>query len=252
MMNKKSVFLVFLVLLLFPTQSHADIQEFSLISDFPDVIIGGNTITALYQLTTDSFTQTDLAFYLDSTGGLTQDLEEFPYRSISINDNIIPNCIETSDSSSFLIFCSQNLTAGIYNVSIQLTTAIHIEPTTFDYALALAPMAELPEPIPPEFSTGGSYTPPVVLQKTVYLSHLENTSYEKYKYSPSEVNKTKNKTMPIEIVAAFTVPDQDTFLVRDDTPLGWFKVVILFVGMSSVILYLWLKRKSTRYQERNR
>lgn len=174
--------------------AHAQIQDFTLIEDFPNQIYAGNTIHAIYSISTTEPTQATIIFTLELQQNITPNIIEFPSRTILL-DNTTLNCTEQIFDKGFILNCSANLTNN-HNPIIFLTTAPNMAPDTFDYSLTVSPMVDLPLPkpsIPPtptSFSTGGrglNIDLPITLNTTViYLSHLENISYEQYEYHAPE------------------------------------------------------------------
>lgn len=242
----KKIILI-LTLLVLSTPAHANIQDFTLIQDFPIQTYGGNTMTAIFSFTLDQNTTIYPTFLLRSAAQFTPNLIELPERSILI-DNTILNCTELITPSDFTMTCMSNeLAQGTHNISVSLTTAPHIAPDTFDYSLMLSQMTELPilskpEVIVTHFSTGSggsSYTPPLILkQKTIYLSHLENISYERYEYHPPEEN-TSGISLIINDSVMWNITASDV-VITDER--NW-RELFTIMGLLIFVLFLLFQTK---------
>ena len=169
-----------LALLLLSPITYAQSNQLEIISDFPDDIYGGTTAIATYQIVCDTENQHSFLFLTTFQKNITPNLSEFENYDIYVDD-IKLNCSETIFQKGFELNCPYDMTLGVHIITIYLTFSPHIAPDFLEYSFTASYQSEekispVQPIVVPTSDEGSSYDPRpnVLVQKTVYLSHLEN------------------------------------------------------------------------------
>ena len=231
-----------------PCMAYATPNDFMLIEGFPSQINAGTNIQASYRIICEDATEALFSFTLDLRGQGTQNMQEFPGREIYFND-VLLDCMYLSHADGFFMECPVNLTFGVHVISVRLSVAHHMAPDVFDYSSTLTHYIEdVPAVIPVQtthFSTGGgggwnTELPQELETTVVYLSHLENTSYEQYEYQAPVENETdvSISSPPDVIYTTLNETEMADFLdaIEDEKTSFWDYVVLLCIAACSMTL----------------
>jgi len=164
-MKKIIALMVSLPLFIIPV-SASPIESFQVVSNFPEEIYGGESISAVYSFNLLKNMSLALKSDISSNYEFTSDGLEIDGFSMSVNGSVL-NCTHNIYDYNYSITCLTVLTSGKYLAEYNLTLATNIFPDDYTINFWLAPFGE--------YSQNKTYN---INNQTVKTYEINNTSNE--------------------------------------------------------------------------